>query len=1142
MRTDLVYQSISLQFMVLLITCPMMAQTATTGAIMGSVRDQNGRVVRGVIVRTTNLRTSEQRSVATAADGSYRLPLLQVDEYQIEASAAGFARLLVSAIAIRVTESITVDLTLQPELVGDVVTVRADSELLQRSSATLGAVVGSLAITTLPLSTRNYIQLLTLSPGVSASVPNAAGLGMSSVELSAHGANASDNFIGIDGVDATNIMTGALGSYVGAQGVAVPAPDALQEFKVQTALYGVTSGPNAGANVTLMTRVGSNQFHGTAYEYLRNDQLNANDFFFNRAGLARPALRQNQFGGLIGGPIRKDKLLFFGSYQGTRQLNSVAPSAQSTVFLPPLTDDRSRASLGHIFGGQRGFAAFAPGGLGTAVASDGSNINPVALALLNFKLADGRYLIPTPPALVGGVRLNEPASFDEDQLNSNVDLKLGVRGSLSGKYFYANQRTNLPFNDDGLSQSPVSGFNRNLPGRNHNLSITHTQVFSAAFINVARFGFARLASSSLGEEPVSAADLGMQTNENVVTMPLIQVIGQFSAGATPNEELTLGSDSFDVADSVSIVRGRHLMQVGGEVKRILSVGKNYLEQHAELIFLDFPSLLLGQSSLQNGTPFSHVAGVISFAGDFSRTFRKTDAALFFQDDIRVTSRLSINMGLRYDYFGAFIDTRGRNSNFDFEQATHTAPPEGTLSGYVIGKDTPEAVPPEVVRASNNSLREVSNLRNFAPRIGLAYQPLSGLSDLVIRGGYGIYFSRRVGAVGLHSSTSLPFGMFNSGVLQPGSTATFQNPLLPLPPSSAFPLFIPRNAATQQSLVAQDPEARDPYTQHFGVGVQYELARDYLLEVGYAGAKGTHLNGRFGINQPLLATPDRPVHGITVSTIENAILRVPVQGIAPNATQYAGGFDSNYHSLQVSVTKRLSRGVQLTAAYTFAKSLDNLDQSSSGVFLSAGNVSGNQLDFSQAKGLSAFDRRHRWVASFIWQLPRSTSGTLIGKALLNGWDVAGLVTLQSGLPLTITDSGAATIFAQSTSRAQFLPGMTARDAALSGPVTGRIDRYFNTAAFTSAPTSGNGTGFGNSGRAILRGPDQRNIDVALVRHFSLKALREGANLEFRAEAFNFTNTPSFANPSADRATPVSFGVISNTSISPRIIQVVIKLNY
>ena len=1113
------------------------SQTATTGGIIGTVKDQQGAVIPGAAVKGINLGTNEARSVVTTSSGEYSLPLLPVGTYKVEVTAAGFATLVRSPINVRVTEKVTVDAVLQVRSVTDTITVNEQAEMVQHASPTLGGVVEPTTILNLPLSTRNYTQIMTLSTGVSTSVPNAGSMGLNSIELSSQGSRASDNSVQINGADAMNVFTNTMGSYVGTQGIAVPAPDTLEEFKVQTALYNASTGRNAGANIAVVTKSGTNDLHGSAYEFFRNDALNANPFFFNRAGLDRPVLKQNQFGGAVGGPIVKNKLFFFGSFQSTIQRNGMSPDSQSTAFLPPLTDDRSAASLGRIFGGQKAFAAFVPGGLGTAVAEDGSNINPVALKLLNLKLDSGQYLIPTPPVPGAPTQFSGNGQFKENQFNANIDHHFGANNRLSGKYFDSRQTSYFPLYRD-IKSNVLPGFGANVEGRNHNLAVSYNHIFSPALIADARFGYTRTVGLVDGEEPVKAADVGMTLPSPLVTLPWTQVLGQFQIGATHNAQQGVETNMYSYGYSMSWVKGRHSVQFGTELKRHRSFAFDPVTRHSDLIFLDFASLLLGQAAGANGAPFSHVAGIVTFAGKFERDFQAWDLGSYVQDDFRISPRLTLTIGLRHEFFGALTDAEGKNSNFDFRQALPETPAVGTVSGYVVGEDTPGTLPAEVVRADNNSLRDSRSLKNFGPRVGFAFQPIEGFSRLVLRGGYGIYFSRRSGIGLFQNVLAPPFSFFEAAVLTPGSTATFENPLPPILPDSAFPLFIPRTAASQQSINSQDPTTGDPYVQHYSLNVQYEFKPNYLWEIGFVGTKGTHLIGNPNVNQALLASSENPVHGVTTNTIQNMALRVPYQGLSSRAAQYTGGFDSIYRSLQTSLTKRFSQGLQFTAAYTFAKSIDNLGQGE-GVFLSTGGVSGDQHDYGQARGVSSYDRKHRFVSSVIYQTPRVNQGSKFVRGLLENWQFAALVTFQSGLPVTVVDTSAATIYGVDSSRAQFAPGLSGQDAALDGSVTSRLSQYFNTAAFIIAPAIGNGTGFGNSGRGILRGPDQRNIDLALMRHFRVS---ERTGLDFRAEAFNFTNTPSFSNPDTNRAAPASFGVISATTINPRILQFALKVTF
>ena len=1110
----------------------VLAQTATTGAISGTIEDPQGKVVPGATVTATNLLTNDTRTVQSGQFGDFIIPLLPVSQYKLEVNASGFGPWTRLPISVQITEQVTVNATLKVGTVSQSVTVTEQGEMLQRASSGLGGVVDPGTIVNLPLATRNFTQLMILSPGVSTSVPNAAGFGLNSIELSSNGARAADNSLEINGSDSMNVFTNTIASYVGAQGVAVPAADSLEEFKVQTAQYNATTGRNGGANIAVLTKSGTNAFHGDLYEYFRNEDLNANDFFQKELGQNRSILRQNQYGFTLGGPIQKGKMFFFGSYPGTKQINGVASA--STVFLPPITADRSAAALGKTFCGQKAFSAIVPGGIGPAVACDGTNINPVALAYLAGKLPNGQFIIPSPQSPSGLSVFQDPDRFSEEQYNVNLDRELGANSRLSGKYFYSNQYSLLAF--DGAN---VPGFSGEVPGRNHNFSLAYTSNFTPQMMNVARFGYTRLANTTTIGDPVTAADVGMTTPLAVKALPLTEVEGMFAVGVPSNANQGSATNNFIVSDSVSYVRGRHFIQFGVEVKAIRSLAYDHVEQYAEIVFLDFPSFLLGVNAAQNGFPYSDVLATLNYSGDFSRDYRVRDIGSYFQDDFKVTPRLSLNLGLRWDYFGPTVDAAGLNSNFDFSRALAVPPPQGTNSGYVVGKNTPGTLPPDVFRANSNSLVQ-NNPRNFEPRFGFAYQSIPGSKNLIVRGGYGIYYSRRSEIGIFQNVVAFPFAEENLVELQPGSTATFQNPFPPTLPPSAFPLFVPRTVSSQQTFTTQDPNTTDPYEQQYSLGVQYEFSPNYLLEVGYVGTKGTHLIGGVGVNQPLPASPGSPVNGITTSTIENAPLRVPYQGLAPTTgvDEFLGGFGSDYNSLQVSLTKRVSHGLQFTSSYTYSKLLDDLS-TNSGVFLSTGGLSGNQDNFAQAYGPADFDRKNRLVVSGIWQLPKTERSPFIARAAVNGWTMAGLLTLQSGLPLTITDSTAATVYA-GNSRAQFAPGMSDKDAANSGSVTARLNNYFNTSAFTSAPPIGDGTGFGDSSRGILRGPDQRNLDFAVIRQFPMSLLRDRGNIQFRAEAFNLTNTPSFSGPGTERSAPSSFGVITGTSINPRIVQFALKV--
>ena len=427
------------------------SQTASTGALTGLALDPTGAVLAGVVVRLTSQDTGAIQSATTNKDGRFNLLLLSPGRYDLQATTTGSDTLMASAtIDVSVTEVVHLELHLRLSTVFSSIKVSAEAATVQTDSSALGKVVNETAVSSLPLVTRNFAQTVSLSPGVSTGVYNAGELGLGGTALSqiaksndgiyVHGARSYDNNFQIDGVSVSDVQ----GSAAGSGGIPIPNPDSIQEFKIQTGLYDAAYGRYGGANVSVITKTGSNAFHGTVFEFFRNELLNANDFFLNQTGQARPVLNQNQFGFALGGPIKKDKLLFFGSYQGTHQINGIAAGQSRTACTasfsePPLTNARTPSELGKIFGGMTGAQG------ATAIEPDGSNINPVALTLLNFKLPDGSFLIPTPQtvdptkplAQQGFSVFTDPCHFDENQFSTNVDYLNRPNSRFAVRFFLA---------------------------------------------------------------------------------------------------------------------------------------------------------------------------------------------------------------------------------------------------------------------------------------------------------------------------------------------------------------------------------------------------------------------------------------------------------------------------------------------------------------------------------------------------------------------------------------------------------------------------------------------------------------------------------------------------------------------------------
>jgi carboxypeptidase family protein/TonB-dependent receptor-like protein len=1144
----------------LLAAGPLAAQAPGTGAIAGSVSDPSGAVIPQAHVKVVSEETESSREASTTAEGFFRIPLLPPGDYSLEVAASGFQAKVLRSIHVTVTETAVVNVRLEVGTVSAVkIDVHGSPEMAQVESSALGQVTDANTIVSVPLANRNFTQILALNPGVIVEVPNAGALGkaQSNQNVSANGAKTTSNNFQFNGVDANNLSENSASGYQAEVGLAIPAPDTIEEFKVQTGMFDASYGRGAGANIDIVSKTGSNRFHGGVWEFFRNDALNANDYFLKQSEMQQgtdnksPVLKQNQFGGELGGPLVKNRTFFFTSYQGTTMRNGVSSTAEATSFLPALTNDRSAAALGQAFGGQSGLLG------GVAIAPDGSNINPVALALLNFKFPNGSYAIPSPPSGSGELTYSIPANYREDQISVNLDHNVSAKNQLAGRYFYSR----APFNE------PFSPFGANLPGwgtsetdRNHMFVLSDTHAFSSNLINVARFGFMRFDGLASIAQPIKAADVGMATPGPLPEIPGIEVNGLFTIGTGGQPFYSENTNSFIWQDTISLTRGRHNLRFGGEAKRHELVLNVPFVDDGFLFFLSFPDFLLGQSAAQNGSPDSNVFNSVGAAGNFRKDQRYTDLASFVQDDIKVNARLTLNAGLRYEFFGPASDIHGNLPTFDPAIATAQVPVGGSFSGYVLPANYTGVLPAGVVKSDTSGLWN-KDYKNFAPRVGFALRVFNR-PTVVLRGGYGIYYDQLSGDLVEQTVGQPPFAFTQSFSGAQNGAATFQQPYVPaLPPDSSFPIFLPRTPPPPctgalcngqgggLTFFAVGRHLTSPYVQQYDLNVQYEFAPDFLWQVGYVGSKTTHQAGCTQFNQALLATPQNPVNGQTTSTVENLAYRVPFEGIAGGSFICRTTFDSNYNSLQSSVTHRLSHGLEFQASYTFSKNLDYTSGSGSLSNFLLSFLTNDQTNPRQARGLNDFDRRHRFVLSSAYSPPQLRAGPGVLRHALSSWQLSGESVLQSGLPLTAIDSTAGLIYGNLSgfSRAQ----CTGANPASAGPLSARLNGYFNVAAFAPPPVIGDGTGFGSCGVGILRGPSQLNLDLAIQRNF---AITEGSGLQVRAEFFNFTNTPKFGKPSSDFAggetcnagvctlNNPSFGIISSTVSNPRIIQLALKYNF
>lgn len=1129
----------------------MFAQTAETGALGGTVTDATGAVVSGASVRVINAATGQVRITTSQANGRYTVALLPPGSYRVEVTKPDFEAAVNPSIRVNVADTLRFDVVMQVGSVQQTVTVRESTLIVQTESSTVGRVVNQQVVESLPLVTRNYTQIIGLSPGIEAQVTNASELGRGSGGVSptqstagtfVHGARSYDNNYQMNGISVNdNEATGGSSG-----GVPIPNADTIEEFKVQTGLYDAGFGHNAGANIDVVTKGGSNQFHGSLFEFFRNEDLNANNFFFNRAHQPRGVLRQNQFGFTLGGPIVKDKVHFFTSYQGTRQLNgastAINTTCTATLFEPPLTDNRSAQVLGRLFAGQAGALG------GTAIAADGSNINPAALALLNFKLPNGNFLIPTPQVIdttqpfasQGFSAFSEPCRYDEDQFMVNLDYLQSTKSKFSERFFFVDGAQNISF-PVGTFVPPgnVPGFPSNVINNSRTFSLSHTYTFSSHLLNVARAGFNNLVGSLAPHSPYKFSDVGIGEAAQNNDLPSITIAGSLNMG--PSGPLEFTQNSYSLDDSLSYVRGRHSMRFGGGITRLQNNLSN-VRTGGNIEFLSFPDFLLGLSAAQNGSGFSNVFASLDALGEFDRAYRAWERNLYYQDDFKVSPTFTLNLGLRYEYLGLYGDTGGRNANFDTQRANPNPPDAGTIQGYVVASNFKGTIPAGVIRSDNPWAVAGTGQNTLGPRLGFAWQLLPNSTRLVLRGGGGVYYSRPTGEAFIQNVFGAPFSVTRINVSATNANATLQNPFPPSPPS--FPFFPPYSPTTSTTVFDDAQDIRPGIIYQYGLNLQTALTPNMLLEVGYVGARGTHLLHQRSANQAMSATPSNPIRGATENTVDNLPQRLPILGIPPDGlVQVESAGASWYNGLEVSLTRRFGKGLQFLASYTYSRTLDT---DGAAVNTTAGGnaiTTGNQNDPRSRYGPTDYSRPQRLIISYVYDMPGPKSKTGWRGRFLGGWALAGVATFQAGQYITILNTNPFNVFGISEDRASISSSCDGHYVT-GGSVDSKLGNYFNSSCFTSPAvisSDGKGTGFGNSGVGIARGPDQRNFDIALIKRTSVGWPSEGSNVEFRTEMFNAFNTPQFSNPDNSLSSP-TFGQISSVSVAPRLVQFALKLNF
>ncbi len=1125
------------------------AQTsAESGAITGVVKDPSGAVVPNA----TAILSAPSGAItqkASGNDGTFTFPLLPPGTYSLSIEAGGFSKAVINDLKVDVTQTTSANVVLQIGQTSSAIAVSAEATQVNSANSTLGNVLPGSTVESLPLATRNFTNLFALNANASSTLSNASTAGRGSATIFVGGQRGTNNNLVINGIDANNLGNNNFGA------VPIPAPDTIDEFRVQTSLYDASEGKTSGGNINVLTKGGTPQYHGEGFEFFRNEDMNANDWFFNKQGLPRALLRQNQFGGDFGGPVPKlAQTFFFGSYQGTYQTNGVS-SAINTLF-PVLPATRSQANIEQAFG-------LAPG-----------TLDPVALKLLNLPGQFNGYLIPSgtgaAPGQYGNLSISKPLKYSEDQYNLNGDHDFGNKAHLSLRYFHANAVTVNPLGGEGTGSL---GSGETDPIINHNASANLTWSVTPRIVNEARVGFNRIYTAIVAPDPATVSQLGMtRYNSSIFPgIPLFTTLDLSAAfgGITTNDDQAAYANTIDYSDTLAYNFGKHTIRFGFEGRQYQINLFNNFASRGFLQYNTFADILKG-----------NIQEEFTGTGQTYRDFRAHDLSAFVQDDFKVTPHLTLNLGVRYDYLSPSTDKRDRLGNFDpsrLDATTLAIGGPGLMNGFILPAGANFGAIKGTPGVSDSTFSIANNL-NFAPRVGFAWDP-KGDGKTAIRGGYGIYYVRISNQTLLQLLTAAPFFQL-SAIVNPGTTNANPFPNLPLPSQfpifPAFPTFTGFNSAgspvfTGGSLIAVNPferNMRTPYAEQFNFSIQRQLGAGFALETGYAGSQGVRLIDSLQENQAFLANSASPIRGLTANSSRNASARVPVIGLSTTGrNEVTAAGHSVYHAFLATLSRRMQTSF-LQVSYTYSKSIDN---DSGTPTQDLGNAGGNNLAPQLQRGLSDFDRPHRLVATYQHDLPGPSHGLL--KAIIGGWSLAGTTILQSSLPINFTctcgsanvDGITSGLFPQAIGNVQNIfvsnnwrnftsSGTSAFNAAgivqivptlPAGSILTGLNQL-SAPGPNSYPIGGpgpdaNNTGqpFGNMGRnPNLRGPFQSQWDMALVKRFKVY---ENAGLELRGEAFNIFNHPIFSSPNANVGS-LTFGRISSTITAPRILQIAVKVTF
>jgi outer membrane receptor protein involved in Fe transport len=1049
MKTRFKLAAISLSVLVLLSAIPRnVFGQATSGAILGTVNDSNGAVITEATIKATNIQTGFARTATTDGEGRYRIQLLPLGKYEVKAEHAGFASEVRSGIELTVGRDAVLDFTLKAGKVEESVVIVGEASLVETTNSSLTGFVGERRIHELPLNGRDVFQLSTLQVGVI----NTAGLttgdtidvGPGTSKIAVNGSRITSNSFLLDGTWLNDAYNNTPGPVSGG----FSAADTIQEFQIITNNFSAEYGGAGGAVITAVSKSGTNKFHGTAFEFLRNSALDARNFF--DPGDV-PPFKRNQFGGTIGGPIIKNKTFFFASYEGLQERLGV-----TRRFAVPTEAARARAV-------------------------------PKVVPYVNL------YPMPNGEDLGNGAAFYLRAGNDKTTDNfvtGRVDHIISGKDTLFGRYTFDDSSQTL---QNEVIQDSITD------GRNQYLTLGENHIFSPTLLNSFRFGFNRSVINADKPFIQDTTSLGFIPGHRLGSFFGISEVAPLGSNIfTPR---FFAYNQYEYSDHLVISQGAHSIKTGFTGRRMQLNALSNLTVDGIYIYFGLPGVSTLDAFLL-GLPAAFVAPTPG--SDFYRGIRESIFGFYGQDDWKVTPKLTVNLGLRYEFFTTPTEVNGKISNL--RSVTDPAPTVGE---------------PFIDNPSK---------KNFAPRIGFAYDPF-GDGKTSIRAGYGIF-----------DIMIYPFNYRFEMSNQPPYASTA---LVIGPPPFFFPAPFPNAFDAIASPVPQklsvnsfDFNPARSYMQQYNLSVQREVLPSYVLTVSYVGSRGVHLARRNDTNQRTdwFIQDGRKFFPVLPPGVPPESKR-----LNPNLASIRHMFwdaNSTYNALQVKLDKRYTHGLDFQASYTYSRALDDAsDTETTFANQAPGARLQDSFDTRSERGLASFDVRHNFVFSATYELPTNKSFKGITDKLLNGWETTAILTAHSGFPFGLflgfdrANDASADNVAQ---RPDIVPGRSYGSA-----ITGKVERYVDPSAFQLPPENS----YGNSARNPLIGPGLATFDLGLFKNTDVT---EGFKIQFRAEAFNLFNRANFAIPEdlvifpdSSGVVPGNFGRITRTSTSSRQLQFAIK---